>query len=57
MKKLVERTFSELEEFAKMDDTILKMIKDSENQPMENRDNNQYYNRTFSDNMASFQSH
>ena len=40
-----------------MDDTILKMIKDSENQPMENRDNNQYYNRTFSDNMASFQSH
>lgn len=57
MKKLVERTFSELEEFAKIDDTILKMIKDSENQPMENRDNNQYYNRTFSDNMASFQSH
>lgn len=31
MKKLVERTFAELDEFSKMDDTILKMIKDSEN--------------------------
>lgn len=57
MKKLVERTFSELDEFAKMDDTILKMIKDSENQPYDNRDNRNYYDRTYSENMESFQSH
>ena len=58
MKKLVERTFIELDEFAKLDDTILKMVKDSENQPYENRDcNRSYYERTYSENMASFQSH
>ena len=56
MKKLVERTFSELDEFAKLDDNILKMIKDSENQPFDNRDNRAYFERTYSENMASFQS-
>lgn len=57
LKKLVEKTFLELDDFAKMDETLLKMIKDStqDTQTFYNGCEMSYHEKTLTENYNSFQ--
>ena len=58
MKKLIEKTFFQLEDFTKMDDTLLKMIKEqTSGTGVLGYTSTGFHERSHSEQMASYMTH